>query len=476
MRYIHKVDVITTLRYLGVIMIAIGIMNLLPIIVDLIYLESNYISYLIGGFISILLGFGLYKGLERRCGPLKLKHAMMVSALGWIWAGISGAIVMALCLRFGLLDGIFENISALTGTGITLFTNVETLPQSILFFRSLEQWVGGLGVVIMVIGLLSRPGTASSKLYQSEARDERLKPSIKNTLDKTLKIYLIYTAFGIILYLIAGMPLFDSVCTTFTSISTGGMGIKNTNIAAYQSDMVSIITMILMILGATSFVVHYKVIRTKGKSLLHDIQFQIIITTIAVVSVAICLLSHIYPMDVLFTVVSAMTTCGATIQTSTQLNAWPQYIMIILMILMIIGGSSGSTVGAIKLPRIILFFKGTYKRVREILSPEGRVLTIKLNGNRVPDKIVADAGNFITLYFMFIIVTWILFCYFGYDPFKSLFDVVSLQGNNGLELGIISLSLHPLLKLAAIFNMWIGRLEIYPVIILVRSVFEIFKR
>ena len=116
MRYIHKVDVITTLRYLGVIMIAIGIMNLIPIIVDLIYLESNYISYLIGGLISIILGFVLYKWLERRCGPLKLKHAMMVSALGWIWAGISGAIVMALCLRFGLLDGILENISALTAS------------------------------------------------------------------------------------------------------------------------------------------------------------------------------------------------------------------------------------------------------------------------------------------------------------------------------------------------------------------------
>ena len=136
------------------------------------------------------------------------------------------------------IDAVFESLSALTGTGITMFENVELLPHSILFFRSFEQWIGGLGVVVMVIGVLTKPGSVSSKLYLSEARDERIKPSIKTTLKKTLQIYLIYSVFGIALYMLAGMPAFDSLCNTFSIISTGGMNIKNANMGYYQSDII----------------------------------------------------------------------------------------------------------------------------------------------------------------------------------------------------------------------------------------------
>jgi trk system potassium uptake protein TrkH len=132
--------------------------------------------------------------------------------------------------------------------------------------------------------------------------------------------------------------------------------------------------------------------------------------------------------------------------------------------------------GAIKLVRMITFFKGIYRHVREIMSPEGRVVPIKLHGRRIPEKAISQAGNFITLYMMFIMFTWALFCLYGYDPFKSLFAAMSLQGNNGLELGIITPSLDPVLKIVSMFDMWTGRLEIYPVLITLRAFFEIFKR
>jgi len=143
---------------------------------------------------------------------------------------------------------------------------------------------------------------------------------------------------------------------------------------------------------------------------------------------------------------------------------------------MLTGGSNGSTVGAIKLVRMITFFKGIYKHIREILSPEGRVVPITLHGRPIESKSISQAGNFITLYMMFIMFTWALFCLFGYDPFRSLFAAMSLQGNNGLELGIINYSLNPILKLVSMFDMWTGRLEIYPVLITLRAGFEIFKR
>lgn len=477
MRYITKTDLMIVARNSGMLMIGIGIMCLLPLLFDLIYFEFDIISFIIPASLSLLLGYYFmnhFNKVENK--KIRLKHGMMISSFAWLWASLIGGLVFTFSTNIQLIDGIFESMSALTGTGITMYADVEILPHSILFFRSLEQWIGGLGVVVMVIGVLTKPGSVSSKLYQSEARDERIKPSIKTTLQKTLEIYIIYTIFGIILYLLAGMPVFDALCNTFSIISTGGMSIKNANMGYYHDDIIYFISIILMILGATSFLVHYKVIKTKGKSLINDLQFKIIITVIAIVTLMLYFVSNIVPIDLLFTVVSAITTTGASVAAPHVMGSWPSFVIICLMCLMLTGGSNGSTVGAIKLVRMITYFKGIYRHVREILSPEGRIVPVKLHGHTIPEKSIAQAGNFITLYMMFIMFTWALFCLFGYDPFRSLFAAMSLQGNNGLELGIINHTLNPILKLVSMFDMWTGRLEIYPVLITLRAVFEIFKR
>ena len=477
MRYITKTDLVIVTRNSGYLMIGIGIMCLIPLIMDVAYFEFDILSFLIPGLISILLGFFCLRFFDESVNKkMRLKHGMMVSSFAWLWASIIGGCVFTLATNIPLLDGVFESMSALTGTGVTMFMDVEILPHSILFFRSLEQWVGGLGVVVMVIGVLTKPGSVSSKLYHSEAREDRIKPSIKTTMKKTMEIYAIYTVGGIILYLLAGMPLFDSICNTFCIISTGGMSIKNANMGFYQDDLIYLISIVLMILGATSFFVHYKVIKTKGKSLLKDLQFKIIITVIALVTLMLYLVSHIVPIELLFTVVSAITTTGANVAPIETMAGWPPFVIVCLMCLMLTGGSNGSTVGAIKLVRMITFFKGIYRHVREIMSPGGRVVPVKLHGHRIPEKSIAQAGNFITLYMMFIMFTWGLFCLFGYDPFRSLFAAMTLQGNNGLELGIVNYTLNPIIKIVCLFDMWTGRLEIYPVLITLRALFEVFKR
>jgi trk system potassium uptake protein TrkH len=477
MRYITKTDLLIVANNSGILMIGIGIMCLIPLVLDLVYFEFDIKSFLIPAAISMGLGFIFMKYFEgTHFKKMRLKHGMMISSFAWLWASIIGGLVFMLATNLPFIDSVFESMSALTGTGVTMFKNVEILPHSILFFRAFEQWIGGLGVVVMVIGILTRPGSVSSKLYQSEARNERIKPSIKTTLEKTLEIYVIYTILGIALYLLAGMPLFDSICNTLSIISTGGMGIKNANMGFYHDDLIYFISIVLMILGATSFLVHYKVIKTKGKSLVEDLQFKIILTVIAFVTLMLYFVSDIVPMDLLFTVVSAITTTGACVATPQVMAGWPSFVIICLMCLMLTGGSNGSTVGAIKLVRMITFFKGNYRHVREILSPDGRVVPVKLHGRKIPEKAISQAGNFITLYMMFIMFTWALFCLFGYDPFNSLFAAMTLQGNNGLDLGIINHSLNPILKVVSMFDMWTGRLEIYPVLITLRAGFEIFKR
>ena len=477
MRYINKSDLLVVARNMGFLMIGIGVLCLVPIIADLIYLEFNAIIFIIFALISIFLGLIFVEALKKYdVNKMRLKHAMMVSTLSWIWASLICGSILHFITGISMIDSIFECMSALTGSGITIYPDVEILPYSILFFRAFQQWVGGLGIIVMIIFALSKPGVVSSKLYLSEAREDRIKPSIKATIKQTLKIYLILTIFGIVLYLVVGMPLFDSICNTFCIISTGGMSIKNANVGFYQSNLIYFVTMVIMILGATSFLVHFNLIRTRGKSLINDLQFRVMMALIAVASLLIYLTSYIVPMDILFVVVSAITTTGASIQSSTVMGGWPAFSIFIIMVLMLIGGSTGSTVGALKLMRVIAFIRGIYRNLREIWSPIGSVVPLNRSGEKISENLVEQSGNYIAIYLILILISWSLLCLYGHDTFDSLFFTISMQGNIGLEIGQISQSLDWPLKIAGMFNMLTGRLEIYPVLITLRAIFEVFRK
>ena len=312
-KYITKADLFIVLHYFGYIMQGLGVVLIVPTLVALIYGEYDPIApFMIPCFVSFVLGTAFSKKFKDYT-KLRLKHGMLISSFAWLWASLIGASIMVLSLGIPFVDAIFENMSAWTGSGMTFFVNVEVLPKSILFLRSLEQWVGGLGIVIIFIGILIRAGTAASRLYKSEAREEKIKPNITNTLRKALEIYLIYTAVGIFLFILAGLPIFDAINITFTSISTGGMSIKNANVGFYQDSIVYLISMFLMILGATSFTIHYKIVKTKGKALFKDVQFQLLITLIIVAGAFVIATNKMVPIEELFTIVSAVTTTGANV-------------------------------------------------------------------------------------------------------------------------------------------------------------------
>ena len=210
--------------------------------------------------------------------------------------------------------------------------------------------------------------------------------------------------------------------------------------------------------------------------MIHDFQFQVMICLIAIATLLIYFTSYIVPMNILFVVVSAITTTGASIQSSTVMGAWPPFTLFIIMMLMLVGGSTGSTVGAIKLIRVIAFFKGIYRNLREIWPPEGSMVPLERSNKFITEKLVTQSGNYITIYLLFILVTWSLLCLYGHDPLNSLFFTFYMQGNVCLEIGQMSQSLEWPLKVLGIFNMMTGRLEIYPVLITLRTFFEIFKR
>jgi len=475
MKFVNKKDIKIISHYLGRVMQALGAAFLVPIIISILYLETNcIIGFAITSALSLIMGTSLNKAFKDT-DNIRLKHAMGVSALAWLWASILGAIAMKLILNFPLINGLFENMSTWTGTGLTMFTNVEVLPKSIQFLRSFEGWLGGLGVVIIGIGVLIRSGTAAAKLYKSEARDERIKPSIVNTMQKTIEIYVIYTIFGVVLYLLAGLPPFDAINLCFAMICTGGMSIKNANIGFYNNEIIYIISMIIMILGSISFPVHYKVFKTKGKAILDDVQFKVIILLIVVCTTLIFFSCKILPTDALFMVISATTETGANCISSNQMMGWNSVGIIILLLLMFIGGSSGSTSGGIKVIRILTTIKGFEKTIMEILSPEGRIFKLKIQNKEITDRNVKESSSYIVIAATLILISWIILIANGYNGLDSLFDVISAWGNCGLSSGITGPDMPIIVKLTLTFDMWLGRLEIIPVLVMLRGTLELFK-
>ncbi len=475
MRYVGKRDLKVILEHLGIIMQAIGFVVLLPIFVALIYGEGNYIGFLIPSAISITIGTLLKKFISGS-GPVRLKHGMMVAGLAWLWAALIGSMVMMMVIEIDFINAYFENISAWTGSGMTIFSNVEILPKSILFLRSLEQWIGGLGVVIVVIGILIRPGTAASRLYKSEAREERIKPSISNTVKTIWWIYLFYTVLGVVLYGLAGMPLFDAINNTMTTIATGGMSIKNNSIGAYESDLVNYITIFLMIMGGTSFLVHYKLFKGKLTRVFKDIQFRTMLILIVIFSLLIIINKYLLPMDAIFHVISALSTTGANIQPTKDIINWEGYVKIIIIMAMVIGAAAGSTSGAVKLIRIVTVIKGIYWEIMKILAPEGSVIPRKISGKSITDVEIKESGTFLSIHFILIFISWLVLSSYGYDTLNAFFEVVSAQGNVGLTMGIVSAEMSPIPKTFIMFNMWSGRLEIIPVLVLLRGFLEVFKK
>jgi trk system potassium uptake protein TrkH len=474
MKYITKRDLMTISHFLGLIMEGIGITVLIPVIVALIYHEYEIWTFLIPGAFSIALGYFFKK--SNKIGELKLKHGMIISTLAWLWASIIGALIMVLALDISFIDGLFENMSAWTGAGITIIPNLEIIPNSILFLRSLEQWVGGLGIIALITGILLHSGTPIARLYNSEARQEKIAPSVGSTLKKIIKIYGTFTVLGIVLFILAGMPIFDSINHSLTAISTGGMSIKNASFGYYNNNTYNIIAMFLMIIGATSFLTIYKSFTTKHLNILKDTQFQVMIVLIVLIFGIILFYTDLLPMEIIFHIVSAITTTGFTLHNQLTISLWPEFMKFGIFALMLIGGSSGSTSGGLKIIRFVLLFKDLHKTVLNIISPEGRIIRTRINSQNFSEHNLKEANSYFALYMIFIFIGWGVFIAHGFDPLRALFDVVSAQGNVGINTGLIFSGVPISAKIMLIINMWIGRLEIIPLLVFLTAIIEFFKK
>ncbi|MEE9323458.1 MAG: TrkH family potassium uptake protein [Candidatus Aenigmarchaeota archaeon] len=450
--------------YLGLVLIILSFLMLLPLAVSFIFAENVYVPFLLGALVSFVIGIFLSKKFEKE--PLTLGSAMVLAGLTFVTISLLGSIVYLDHLE--PINAVFESVSGFTTTGLTT-VNPESLPYSILFWRSLTQWIGGIGILIIFLLLLSSPGMSSYYIYRAEGHSHRIEAGVYSTVKRIFLIYGIYTVIGIVLLTLVGMPLFDSFNHTFTSIATGGFSVKNNSTGAYNSPLIEVVMILLMVLGATSFFIHDKLFKRKFTEYVKNSEVRLFWTIIIVFSalVSLSFLSNPEPFRVgIFQAFSALTGSGFTLTSN-----YPELSKLLLPILMIIGGFAGSTAGGLKLVRVGILGKAITWVSKKISYPISAVVPFKFHRRIVSDEELSIISLFSFVYILILIISTIALSFMGYAPIDSFFVSASAEGTVGLTTIDIA-SMNPLGKTMLMIDMLLGRLEILPFFVLLFAVYS----
>ncbi len=407
------------------------------------------------------------------------RHAMVIAALGWIVIPAVSAIPFVLMGALPALDAFFETMSGWTGTGFTL-TKPSTLPATLQWWRSLIQWFGGVGVIVLTLFILSRPGVGSYTLYNSEGREDKIRPNVLSTVRTIWGIYVLLTVISIAVLFGAGAPFYLAVHHALTSIATGGFSTFDSSAAGFDNVWIETALFAPMILGAIAFVAHYQLLRGRWRVFFADLQVRALLVGLLIGGVALYLaLRGTYGSweETLrvtsFQWVSALTTTG--FQTVNP-RAWPDTAKMILALAMISGAAAGSTAGGIKLFRAALLLKGIAWKIERTNHPRGAVSAFRYGTARLlnteANREFAEAAFVTFLWSIGLFASLFVTLHYmppGFSLGDAFLEVASVQGNNGISTGLVSASNPEPLKLSFIFSMWAGRLEIFPVLILLRN-------
>ena len=447
------------LHFLGFILLVLGAVMLVPISVAFLANEAHLLPYfIVPAAIAIALGFFL----RRRFRPteITLGKAMVLVAFAWIVFATFGSIPYIFGNNMAVEDAYFESMSGFTSTGLTMISNVEGVAPTILFWRSLTEWVGGMGVIVLFLAALIGAGRAARKMYVAEARVERIEPSIRETARSLWKIYVLLTLLGVIGLYFAGTPtLFEAVNHSMTGIATGGFSVRNTSFAGYGLPVLAI-TIFIMMAGAISFAIHRKVMAGHWREFFQNIEVRLMLVLIALAM--ILLIWSVGLRDALFQSSSALT--GTGFSTAT-LSMWGEPQKGLLTILMVIGGGYGSTSSAIKLIRTVIIVKAVHWMIKRSFLPQRAVVPMKVSGRIYNEQEMMETAIYAFIYIIVLISGAVVLMAVGpYSAVNSVFESASAQGNVGLSVGITSVAMPLAGKISMIIQMLVGRLEIIPVI------------
>ena len=467
-------DMLVVLRDTSSLILWSSATFLAPIIISLFYMEPflTMASYAAVAVFAFFLGF-VGKMLFRTETETTRKHSFLTVAIVWlVYTGLA-ALPFVLVHNMGLLDAFFESMSAITTTGLTMMApTLDSAAKSLIFWRSVISWTGGIGIVVLALSGVLTTYTKSSKLIVAEGREENIRPNIKNTMREIWSIYALMTVLGVLLLYASGMNLFDSINYSMSAISTTGMDTEPGLLTDLHNYWIDFSLIIIMILGATSFSVHYLLIKKRDlNTLFLDMEFRalVIISALATITIMPKLIlfygSNLVGMEYAFFHVVSSFTCGGFALTSPHLvSQWSDFVKIILVLLMFVGGSSGSTAGGIKISRFLLFVKSVFWKIKASVLPADTYFQRKFEGRDVMNSELREVSQFIILYVIFILAGVLILTGLGNDLGNAVFEVVSAQSNVGVSAGITSPDMPAVAKAMLILNMWIGRLEIVPIL------------
>ncbi|WP_321429106.1 TrkH family potassium uptake protein [uncultured Methanolobus sp.] len=461
------------LRFLGAIMI-------LPLLVAVYYGDSLY-PFLVAVSITGLTGILLSKRYKSS-DEWKTREGFAIVALGWLSAAIFGSIPFMVD-GISPINAVFESMSGFTTTGATVLLDIEAHSRSILFWRSLTQWLGGMGIIMLFIAILPKLGVAGRQLFRAEApgpTEDKIKPRIRETAKILWLVYCSISLLEVIALLLAGMSFYDAVTHTFTTMACGGFSPYGLSIAAFNSPLIEGIITLFMFISGANFALHYRTLYTDKKSLVKDDEFKFY-TAVTLVATALLTFSLWNDMGetiltsfryAVFQVVSIMTTTGFA---TVDFNLWADSAKIVLLAVMFIGGCAGSTSGGIKVVRFLLLLKYARRALFKSIHPRA-VQPIKFNNKTVPDDVMHAIVSFVVIYLMIFAVSTGLLSLMGMDIISSITASIATLGNIGPGFSLVgpmaNFDVVPFVgKILLIINMWVGRLEVFTVIVMLTPEF-----
>ncbi len=433
-----------------------------------------YIGEMIGmGLLSLVLRRLIKKPVE-----LQIREAFLTVTLSWVTFSFFGSIPFLASGHIpNLTDAFFETMSGFTTTGATILVDIEVLPKSLLLWRNMTQWLGGMGVIALAVAVLPFLGVGGVQLFKAEVPGpikDRISPRISETAKILWAVYLLFTVAEVILLMLGGLDLFDAICVTFGTLATGGFTPTNASIAAYPSPYIHYVVIVFMFIAGVNFSLHYWALRGRPQHYFSNPEFRFFLF-INALAVGLIMISRLAKGDAfseeffrstLFQTVSIVTTTGFVTHDYEQ---WPFVTQIILLALMLFGGCTSSTGGGMKNVRILVAFKFMGSELKKLFHPHG-IFPIRMGERAVPEGLVLNIIGFIAMYILIFFLGVMAMTGLGLDIDTSIGAVAATLGNVGPGIGAVGpvenyAHLPVLAKWTLSFLMMVGRLEIFTVLV-----------
>jgi len=479
-------QIVAIQRIIGILLMLFSFTMLPPVLVGVFYGDGSVWPFVDSFVLILVLGAVIFLPVKNFHKELRLRDGFIVVVVFWVVWSIAGSVPLILSENpaISITDSVFESVSALTTTGATVLTNIDSLPHSILFYRQQLQWLGGMGIIVLAVAILPMLGIGGMQLYRAETpgpmKDNKLTPRITETAKALWYIYLGLTVACAVSYWLAGMGGFDAVAHAFSTIAIGGFSTHDASMGFFNNDAIKYVSVVFMLLAGMNFSLHFLAWRSlKLDVYLQDPELRaylFMLTMLAIITVVYLYLTETFEnlssaiTHGLFQAVSIGTTTGFT---TADYYAWPGFLPVMLLFSSFIGGCANSTGGGIKVIRALLLYKQGMREIVRLIHPSA-LITVKVGGKSMSERVISSVWGFFALYVASFVFLLLLMMAMGMDQVTAFSAIAACLNNLGPGLGDVGANyanVGDAAKWVLGLAMIMGRLEIFTLLVLFTTTF-----